>query len=120
MISATPSYEANPVVPATPPPGRERKRVRPRKRRPGRSWLPGARWRLPAVEAGSALSALAFFLCGCSDTSAVGWAGPVVLAVSVFGLCLRPVRAEQPRRGPCPATPELIDDGNARFWHVLT
>ena len=108
------------MVPATPPPGRAYERVRARKRRPRRCVFPGASWRLPSVDASRVLPALALVLPACGDTPAAGWVGPLVLALSVFGLCLRPVRAAQPRVGHYPATPELLDDGDGRFWHVLS
>ena len=88
------------MTPATPPPPPPRRRPRVRFRT--RRQLPGARWRLPLAQLVAA-GALLVVLSGCGSRTPSVIAGPVVLAVSVLGLCLRPARAAQVRTPAAPA-----------------
>lgn len=102
------------MAPATPPPPPPRRRFRVGLGRRGR--LPGARWRLPLVQL-VACAALLVLLGGCeARPSAI--AGPVVLAVSIFGLCLRPARAPRPVPLAAEAACRAVQVGNLTTQYV--
>ena len=94
------AYPNIPPPPPPPPPTTPPKRIR---RGPRRLRLPGARWILPVAQMAASVLVL-LQLTGCGSSAAHGgtrWAGPVMLAVSVLGLCLRPARS--PRAAPLAA-----------------
>ena len=103
------------MTPATPPPPPPRRR--PRVRVGNRRRLPGARWRLPLAQLAAVL-ALLVLLGGCGSRVPSAVAGPLVLALSIFGLCLRPARAQRTAPPIADAPCRAVVAGNLTARHA--
>ena len=103
------------VTPAAPPPPPPRRRPRVRFR--NRRQLPGARWRLPLAQLAAAV-VLLVVLGGCDSRASAAFGGPAVLALSVFGLCLRPARAPRSAPGVADTPCSAVFAGNLTAPHA--